>query len=56
VEKITRGFPVPDVDIYSDDSGPGKGYKDLLARDDIMAVTIAYACHLSVSNERSLIS
>ncbi|BCR90475.1 Gfo/Idh/MocA family protein [Aspergillus chevalieri] len=41
VEKIKRGFPVPDVDIYSDDSGPGKGYTDLLARDDIMAVTIA---------------
>ncbi|OJJ88505.1 Gfo/Idh/MocA family protein [Aspergillus glaucus CBS 516.65] len=42
VEKIKREYgKVPDVDIYSDDSGPGKGYKDLLARDDIMAVTIA---------------
>ncbi|KAH1326068.1 hypothetical protein KXV79_000412 [Aspergillus fumigatus] len=29
------------VDLYSEDSGPGKGYADLLARDDIAAVVIA---------------
>ncbi|MCJ1333037.1 hypothetical protein MMC10_009731 [Thelotrema lepadinum] len=29
------------VDLYSDDSGDGKGYKDLLSRDDIHAVIIA---------------
>lgn len=47
VEKIKREYEkVPDVDIYSDDSGLGKGYRDLLARDDIMAVTIAYVCHV----------
>jgi predicted dehydrogenase len=28
------------VDIYSDDSGPGKGLDDLLARKDIVAVDI----------------
>lgn len=50
MEKIKRGHgKVPDVDVYSDDSGSGKGYKDLLARDDIMAVTIAYVCRLPVS-------
>lgn len=30
-----------DIDIYSDDSGSGKGLDDLLARSDIHAVTIA---------------
>lgn len=30
------------VDLYSEDAGPGKGYADLLARDDISAVIIAY--------------
>ncbi|KAL2222062.1 hypothetical protein M432DRAFT_601348 [Thermoascus aurantiacus ATCC 26904] len=29
------------VDLYSEDAGPGKGYADLLARDDISAVIIA---------------
>ncbi|GFF83668.1 60S ribosomal protein L32 [Aspergillus udagawae] len=29
------------VDLYSEDSGPGKGYADLLAREDIAAVVIA---------------
>ncbi|KAG2021590.1 hypothetical protein GB937_004930 [Aspergillus fischeri] len=29
------------VDLYSEDSGPGKGYADLLAREDIAAVLIA---------------
>lgn len=29
------------VGIYSEDSGPGKGYQDLLARSDIHAVIIA---------------
>lgn len=53
MEKTKRGYgKVPDVDIYSDDSGPGKGYEDLLARDDIMAVTIAYVSSLSVLNSR----
>lgn len=28
-------------DVYSDDSGPGKGLDALLARDDIKAVIIA---------------
>jgi len=28
------------VDIYSDDSGPGKGLDDLLARSDIQAVDV----------------
>jgi homoserine dehydrogenase len=28
------------VDIYSDDSGPGKGLEDLLARKDIQAVDV----------------
>jgi glucose-fructose oxidoreductase len=28
------------VDIYSDDSGPGKGLDDLLARKDIQAVDV----------------
>lgn len=31
-----------DVDLYSEDSGAGKGYADLLARQDIKAVIIAY--------------
>ncbi|EAW14492.1 Gfo/Idh/MocA family protein [Aspergillus clavatus NRRL 1] len=31
----------PDVELYSEDSGPGKGYADLLARQDIAAVVIA---------------
>jgi predicted dehydrogenase len=31
------------VDIYSDDAGTGKEYDDLLAREDIKAVVIAYA-------------
>ncbi len=30
------------VDLYSDDSGSGKSYADLLARSDIQAVIIAY--------------
>lgn len=30
------------VDLYSDDSGEGKSYKDLLKRTDIHAVIIAY--------------
>ena len=30
-----------DVDIYSEDSGSGKGFNDLLKRDDIQAVIIA---------------
>lgn len=30
------------VDLYSDDSGSGKGLEDLLKRADIHAVTIAY--------------
>ncbi len=30
------------VDLYSDDSGSGKSYSDLLARSDIQAVIIAY--------------
>jgi predicted dehydrogenase len=30
-------------DLYSADSGPGKGYADLLARDDIQAVILALA-------------
>jgi len=29
------------VDLYSDDSEPGKGYQDLLERADIQAVIIA---------------
>ena len=32
-----------DVDIYSDDSGAGHDYADLLARDDIQALIIGYA-------------
>ncbi|KAL7815116.1 hypothetical protein V8C26DRAFT_129756 [Trichoderma gracile] len=32
---------VPKPDLYSDDSGPGKSYQDLLARDDISAVIVA---------------
>ncbi len=31
------------VDLYSDDSGAGKGYRDLLSRPDIQAVIIAQA-------------
>lgn len=30
------------VDLYSEDSGSGKAYDDLLARSDIVAVIIAY--------------
>lgn len=30
-----------EVSIYSEDSGPGKGYPDLLKRSDIHAVIIA---------------
>lgn len=30
------------IDLYSEDSGAGKSYDDLLARSDIRAVTIAY--------------
>jgi len=30
------------VDLYSDDSGSGKSYADLLARSDVQAVIIAY--------------
>lgn len=33
----------PGVDLYSDDSGAGHAYADLLARDDIQALIIAYA-------------
>ncbi|OCL04326.1 hypothetical protein AOQ84DRAFT_301106, partial [Glonium stellatum] len=29
------------VDLYSDDAGEGRGYDDLLARDDIVGVIIA---------------
>ena len=32
-----------DVTLYSEDSGSGKSYDDLLTRDDIEAVVIAYA-------------
>lgn len=35
------------VDLYSEDSGSGKTYDDLLARDDIQAVIIAYVNILS---------
>ncbi|KAJ5611788.1 hypothetical protein N7528_008893 [Penicillium herquei] len=31
---------IPDIDLYSEDSGTGKNYTDLLARDDIQAVII----------------
>jgi glucose-fructose oxidoreductase len=34
-------IPNGSVDIYSDDSGPGKSVDDLLAREDIQAVDIA---------------
>jgi len=34
------------IDLYSDDSGSGKSYTDLLARSDIQAVIIAYI-HIS---------
>ena len=30
------------VDLYSDDSGAGKSYEDLLKREDIHAVIIVY--------------
>jgi predicted dehydrogenase len=33
-------LPNESVDIYSDDSGPGKGLDDLLARKDIEAVDV----------------
>lgn len=33
------------MDLYSDDSGPGKGYKDLLERSDIQAVIIGLVIH-----------
>lgn len=32
-----------DLELYSDDSGPGKGCSDLLKRSDIQAVIIAFA-------------
>jgi hypothetical protein len=37
-----------DVDIYSDDAGTGKGYDDLLARDDIKGFVIAYASYFEL--------
>jgi len=37
------------VDLYSEDSGSGKTYDDLLAREDIQAVIIAYADSISSS-------
>lgn len=33
---------VSDIDLYSEDSGSGYSYADLLARDDIAAVIIGY--------------
>ena len=33
-----------EVDLYASDAGAGKDYADLLARDDIKAVIIAYVC------------
>lgn len=40
--KKSAGALIPDgsIDIYSDDSGPGKGLDDLLARKDIQAVDV----------------
>ena len=37
----TLSSDTSNVDLYSDDSGSGKGYKDLLQRSDIHAVIIA---------------
>ncbi|MCJ1321368.1 hypothetical protein MMC15_006712 [Xylographa vitiligo] len=37
----TLSSDTSNVDLYSDDSGSGKGYKDLLGRSDIHAVIIA---------------
>ncbi|KAL1969734.1 hypothetical protein VTN77DRAFT_8287 [Rasamsonia byssochlamydoides] len=37
-QSLASGFS--DVDLYSEDSGPGKSYADLLARQDIKAVII----------------
>ena len=39
------------VDLYSDDSGEGKGYKDVLARDDVHAVIIAYVHRVQKGND-----
>ncbi|KAL4903159.1 hypothetical protein BDW74DRAFT_156745 [Aspergillus multicolor] len=41
--KSTQGLAegLQGVDLYSDDSGAGKSYKDLLAREDIKAVVLA---------------
>ena len=33
-------MPSGSVDVYSDDSGPGNGLDDLLARSDIQAVDV----------------
>lgn len=39
--KSAQALKTTDVDLYSDDSGSGKTYHDLLLRDDIHAIVIA---------------